>query len=245
MMAPILIAFLLIGSRKRALKAAVSVALLAGASWVLLDAPTWYRAQSRFTLIFAKLLPASSTPGKDLEELGLEQSDLPLIGQHAFLPYSPAFNPVWLDAFAHRSSFGRILVFWMRHPWRTLGILHSDLTQESWKRRPLEFSNFQPQAEKPPGARTSRWSSWSAIATRLSRWWPTLVVFWYALVLVFGPTPARWIALLGIGEFLIASLADARETDRHLLLFHFFTDFTIFLTFVQTCLVRVTAPRAH
>ncbi len=245
MLAPILIAFLLINGRNRLLKGAVALALLAGASWVLLDAPTWYRAQSRFTLIFAKLLPASPTPAQDVAELGLEQSDLPLIGQHAFLPYSPAFNPVWLDAFAHRSSFSRILIFWMRHPWRTLGILHSDLSQEAWKRRPLEFSNFQPQAGQPEGARTNRWSSWSAITTGLSRWWPTLVCFWYALVLLFGPPAARWIALLGIGEFLIASLADARETDRHLLLFHFFTDFTIFLVLVQTLLSRVTAPRAR
>ncbi len=233
MLAPILVAFLLIHSRKRALKAALSAALLAGAFWVLLDAPAWYRAQSRFTLIFAKLLPASGTPSQDAKELGLEQSDLPLIGQHAFLPYSPAFNPVWLDAFAHRSSFSRILLFWMHHPWRTLSVLHGDLALEAWKRRPLEFSNFQPQAGQPAGAQTSRWSSWSTITTRLSRWWPSLVVFWYALVLIFGPAAARWIALLAIGEFLIASLADARETDRHLLLFHFFTDFTVFLVFVR------------
>jgi hypothetical protein len=235
MMAPILIGVLWVSSRTLVLKIAVSAALIAGAAWVLLDAPTWYHAQSRFTLVFAKLLPASSTPSQDVAELGLEQSDLPLIGQHAFLPYSPAFNPAWLDAFAHRSSFRRILLFWLRHPWRTLGILHGDLANESWKRRPLEFSNFQPLAGYPEGAQTGRWGSWSALTTRLSRWWPTLVVFWYALALIFTPrsSAVRWIALLGIGEFLIASLADARETDRHLLLFHLFTDFTIFLMAVQ------------
>ena len=36
-------------------------------------------------------------------------------------------------------------------------------------------------------------------------------------------------ALLGIAEFCIASLADSIETYRHLLLFHMFTDFTLLL----------------
>ena len=35
------------------------------------------------------------------------------------------------------------------------------------------------------------------------------------------------VAILGVGEFGIASLADGVETDRHLLLFHACTDITI------------------
>jgi len=205
--------------------------------------PNSYKAQARFTLVFSKILTASGTPIRDVRELGLSESDLPLTGQHAFLPYSPAFDPVWLEAFSRRCTYGKVALFWLRHPLSTLGALRGDLYEEAWRRRPVEFSNFQPQAGKPPGARTARFGSWSALATRISRAWPMSVVLWYVIAPVFGwrrafPDAAglrpalAGVALLamslGLGEFLITSLVDARETDRHLLLFHLFTDSIIF-----------------
>ena len=39
-------------------------------------------------------------------------------------------------------------------------------------------------------------------------------------------------ALLAIAEFLTVSLTDACETDRHLTMFHMFTDMTMFLGLV-------------
>jgi hypothetical protein len=41
-------------------------------------------------------------------------------------------------------------------------------------------------------------------------------------------------AILGLTEFLLSSLADAIETSRHLLLFHLFTDLTLFLALIFT-----------
>lgn len=236
---PLLVGFLIAARwrRGRALTAICAIAMLAGAAWVILLTPDSYKAQPRFTLVFSKILPSSPAPARDVLALGLSESDLPLIGQHAFLPYSPAFDPAWLDAFSRRCTYQKVLLFWLRHPVRALTAIRADLDNEAWRRRPVDFSNYQPEAGKPAGARTDRFGSWSALNERISRAVPMLVVAWYAFILFFaargsGLRVALLAALLGATEFLIATLADARETDRHLLLFHLFTDWTVFLALV-------------
>jgi hypothetical protein len=248
-LAPLLACFLLLSvgrSVPRVLTVMCALAMVAGAAWTVLGIPDSYKAQARFNLAFSKILPASPSPRADVGELGLSESDLPLIGQHAFLPYSPAFDPAWLDAFSRRTSFARVALFWLRHPWRMLTTVRGDLDNQAWRRRPAEFSNYQPEAGRPPGALTGRFASSSALWTRISRAWPTSVVVWYALVFFIGMWRARsalgfsravaqvalLAATLGAVELFIASLADARETDRHLLLFHLFTDWTMFLALV-------------
>jgi hypothetical protein len=247
-LAPLLVAFLLAAqwgqSGSRALKIALLTSLIAGSCWVLIETPYWYKAQSRFNLIFYKLLPISPSPARDLSELGLSQTDLPYIGQHAFLPSSPAFDRAWLEAFSHRGGHWKLAMFWLHHPLRALAILRLDLEKEAWQRRPLAFSNFQPESGRPPAAQTARFGSWSALRTRAVLSWPEHLVVWYALVLLGGPILAlrappgfrraiAWTLVLagtlGLTEFLLTSLVDGRETDRHLLLFHLFTDVTLLL----------------
>jgi hypothetical protein len=240
---------------KHVLTAICVVAMLAVPAWVVMGIPNSYKAQPRFTLVFSKVLTASATPIADVRELGLSESDLSLIGQHAFLPYSPAFDPVWLEAFSRRCTYAKVARFWLRHPLRTLAALKQDLYDEAWRRRPTELSNFQPRAGELPGERTARFDFWSALAERFCHAWPMAAILWYAMVPAFGAMVpmsgsgrafseesdkfrqalvrvALLCVTLGLGEFLIASLADARETDRHLLLFHLFTDASIFFAFV-------------
>ena len=171
----------------RTLTVAFGLALIAGSGWVFLEIPYWYQAQARFNFVFARLLPASPSPSSDLSELGLSQSDLPLIGQHAFLPYSPAFDPVWLKAFAHRGGLGRQAIFFLRHPLRTGRILYLVLEKEAWQRRPAEFSNYQPEPGRPPGMQTPHFGSWSALSTRLLKQWPLHLALWYVAALLIGP----------------------------------------------------------
>jgi hypothetical protein len=75
--------------------------------------------------------------------------------------------------------------------------------------------------------------------------WPAHICVWYLLfvgctswlAIKSANLSLRRLALIGIGlaiigmlEFAFASLADAVETDRHLLLFHEYTDLTIWLS---------------
>jgi hypothetical protein len=88
--------------------------------------------------------------------------------------------------------------------------------------------------------------------------WPAHICLWYLLFAAWAAWLAiksrnsafRRSALIGVGlafigilEFGFASLADAVETDRHLLLFHEFTDLTIWLSL--TALVAWVTARIN
>jgi hypothetical protein len=235
------------GKSTRATGLLVGVALLAATVWILAGTPASYTAQARFNLIFFKIAPNSASPARDLAELGLGPADARYIGLHSFTPDTPMKNPAWVDSFRVRSNYGRVLQFYLRHPSRALAILQADLGDQAWQRRAPGLSNFQRQSGRPEGASSTSLGSWSTLRTGAFRTWPAHIVVWLVLL----PPAALWLAirdasllrrslawtilavsLAAWGEFGIASLADACETPRHLLMFHVFTDVSIFLALV-------------
>jgi hypothetical protein len=228
---------------RRARIAAVcgGVVLLGAAAIVLAITPRSYSAQALYNLIFYKLAPASASPQSDLLELGLSASDFRYIGTYAFLDGNPTTDQVWLADFNRRTSYGAVLRFYLRHPSRPLQFLLSDLRAEAWQMRPENLSNFRQQDGHPPGARTTRFALWSSLRSRMFRWAPFHVAIWYlllvpvALRLAFRAASPQarsaavicvGIAVMAVAEFGVASLTDACETYRHLLLFHLLTDIT-------------------
>jgi hypothetical protein len=197
------------------------------------------RARPVFNLIFLKIARQSPTPERDLAELGLGPQDVRYIGMHADQPGSPFNDPTWRADFLERTGAGKVAWFYARHPVKTLLILASDLHLEAFHIRPPDLGNFQREEGLPPGTRERHFNSWSVVRTLLYVWWWWHMAVWYALF--FGG--ALWVSrtsrtariavgigAMAVGEFAIASLADASETSRHLLLFHLLTDVTIFMT---------------
>lgn len=234
----------------RAAQCSLAALVLAATVWMLTSTPGSYTAQARFNLIFFYLVPHSPTPAQDLVELGLEPGDVRYAGLTAYSPKGPMLDATWRTAFEARTSYGSLLGFYLRHPSRVLAKLRSDLWNEAPDRRVIYLSNYRKDAGKPAGARDPQFGSWSALRARLFRLWPAHILIWLALALCApwvsiraGISPLGrslpWaisaIALLAITEYLTVSLADAIETDRHLLLFHVFTDLTIFLAAVLVC----------
>ena len=235
------------GMRTRVLACAVAAVVMAGSVWTLDAMPDWYRGQSRFDLIFFYITKNSPTPAQDLRELGLGDSDLRYVGTDAFMAGSPMAERDFVVGFCERCTYARVLAFYGRHPGVAAGKLWSDLRELAPQRRPVNLSNFQRAQGMPAGARTERLGSWSRLRSALFRWWPAHMVVWYGIALVGFPLLAMrsgpgfrrslaWvicaIAVAGAAEFGVASLADAVETDRHLLLFHLLTDVTMFLALV-------------
>ncbi len=233
--------------RTRTAAAVVAATVAAGSVWVLAATPGWYEAQARFNLIFFYLAKNSANPARTLHELGLGDSDLRYVGMHSFVPGSPMNDTAYIDSFRARSTYGGVLRFYARHPSIALGKMWRDMRDEAFQRRPANISNFPRSYGRPAGARSERFGSWSALRARLFLLWPAHAICWYALLLIASPllarrasTPLRralaWtvlaLAFMGAAEFAIASLADACETCRHLLMFHVFTDGTIFLAAV-------------
>ena len=226
----------------RAAIASAASLVIAGSIGLLLSMPPWYRAQSRFDLIFSFITPRSATPAADLEELGLSSAHLRFSGSNAFSPGTPMAQRAFVDDFDAHCTYARILAFYARHPAVAAAKLWSDLTAKAALRRPANLSNFPRTQGKPPGARTRRLASWSALRSALFAWWPAHILIWYAFAIgwfgwrAFHGLPLRraraavivTIAWAGILEFAVAALADAVETDRHLFLFHLLTDVTIF-----------------
>jgi hypothetical protein len=224
--------------------AVVALIVLGTSVWMVLGTPRSYIAQARFNLIFFYTLPHSNAPGHDLTELGLGPGDARYSGLTAFSKTTPLNEEAWRNAFVARTSYARVLRFDLRHPFRALAKLDSDLRNEAPRRRVVYLSNYRRECGKPPGARDPQLGSWSALRALLFRLWPPHIIAWLALACCAAPLLARrlslpfgkalaWAisitALLAIAEFFSVSLADAIETDRHLMLFHVFTDLTIFL----------------
>ena len=232
--------------RTRTLGRLVGVVLLAATAWILGSTPGWYKAQARFNLIFYRIAKNSPSPARDLAELGLGAGDARYIGLHSFVRGGPMESPAWVDSFRGRCTYGRVLKFYILHPSRTLAILEADLKQQTWQRA-SGLSSFQRQSGRPEGAVATSLGSWSALRTWAFRVWPWHIVVWLALLppaaLVLAMHSASrmrralaWtvlvVSLVAMGEFGIASLTDAIETSRHLLMFHLFTDVSIFLGLV-------------
>lgn len=225
----------------------VAVVLLSATVWIVSETHEWDKALARFDLIFFSLAPNSRTPAQDLRELGLNDADLRYVGMHSFMEKSPMNDANWRTNFYSRSTYGRVVEFYLHHPGRAVWKLKSDLWNEAWQRRPVNLSNYRRTDGQPAGARTQRLGSWSALRTVLFQWWPGHIIVWFACILFLPPllairekSPFRrsllWtslvLTLLAVAEFCFASLTDACETYRHLLMFHVFTDLTLFLALV-------------
>jgi hypothetical protein len=221
----------------------VGLALLAATAAIVAATPHWYKSQARFNLIFSKLVKNSPSPARDLAELGLGAEDARYIGMDSYTRDGPMSSATWVDSFGTRCTYGDVLKFYLRHPARALAILRADLARQAWQRRVPGLSNFARQSGRPEGATADSLGSWSALRTSAARKWPALNVIWLALF----PPAAFWLAsrdgplckslawtvlpvsVVALGEFGVASLADAVETPRHLLLFHVYSDVSIFL----------------
>jgi len=234
-------------TRARLAACVIGLVILSAIVWTVADTPAYYTSQARFNLIFFWLLPNSKTPAQDLRELGLSPADVRYSGMTSYSSMTPMNDAGFRDYFAARTSYSGVAKFYLRHPGRPLFKLLSDLRKEAPNRRVVYLSNYQRQAGKPAGARDGQLGSWSALRTWLFRWWPAHILIWLPIAICVPPFLASggnsrrrrmlaWaisiIALLAVAEFLTVSLADACETDRHLTMFHIFTDMTMFLGLV-------------
>ena len=225
----------------------VGLVILSAIVWTVAGTPAYYTSQARFNLIFFWLLPNSKTPAQDLLELGLSPGDARYSGMTSYSSGTPMNDAGFRDYFASRTSYSSVRKFYLRHPGRPLSKLLSDLWREAPNRRVAYLSNYRRQDGKPAGARDGRLASWSTLRTWLFRCWPAHILIWLAIAICVPPFLARggksrrrrllaWaisiVALLAAAEFLTVSLADACETDRHLTMFHMFTDMTMFLGLV-------------
>jgi hypothetical protein len=83
--------------RTRATGYLVGMTLLVATAWIVGSTPDWYKAQSRFNLIFFKIAKESPSPARDLAELGLGSADVRYIGLYSFALGCPLGDSAWAE----------------------------------------------------------------------------------------------------------------------------------------------------
>jgi hypothetical protein len=224
----ILLALILLAERNRKFLPAV-LALLAGGGYMLSQTKDEYKATAYYNLAFFKL--AQLDP-QSLDALRIRAEDRHLVGTHAFMPESPAQNTEWLKRFYPQGGYGNALRYYLTHPSATAKVLWSDLATEAPQIRAVNLGNY----ERSTGKRYCTLSTAFGWYSQLKAWlfakapWHIFLIIGVAVWRI-GNRPILWAVLAVIGyEFAVASLADACETYRHLLLFHLGTDLLLWLT---------------
>jgi hypothetical protein len=195
---------------------------------MMLKIPAGYTASPLYNSIFLNLAAASPDPARSLEEVGLSADDTKWIGANAFDLPTPMTDPAFRRSFVADTSYGRVLTYYLRHPVRLIRRFHSDLKYNSNPVQPF-YANYRKVDGFPPGAQARSFHLWSSIKNRLLRYAPYhVLVVYLGLLWGFWRTPlfpvVLFLVVAGGLEFVVASLGDGMDTNRHLILFHLITD---------------------
>jgi hypothetical protein len=199
----------------------VAGAQLGAAGWSLSRITPDYSAQAVYNLLFTKLAQHGSDA--DLLSVGVRPDELRWKGTTAYDPGAPARD------FEGRVSHLDLAKLYVGAPWIPLRFAWSDLTLEAPHMRPMHLGNFERSSGAAAGEKAGGPLAWWGWAR--SRTMPLVPIFYAVCLWVFrrnrGVAMAAW--CMGVAEFGIASLADACETSRHLVLFHYLTDVLVVL----------------
>ena len=209
--------------------------------------PTWVKGMTAFDVVFHQIAIDRRTGVSDLRDLGLDSTYDPYLRMYAYEANSPALSQSWSQQFSRLVPYRTIAWFYIRHPVRTLEIMHKNIRENAIILRPI--GNFCVGDGRPRRAITHRFAAWSDFKAGILRSWPDALIWWYAgFVLAAGMVlfkakkiirrdaagVALGLGMLGIQEFAVATLADAVETPRHLFLFQACTDLMICFAVVSS-----------
>ncbi len=203
----------------------------------------------QYAIVFRKILERSHTQASDLVELGLGPEYAPYVGHDRPSLSDANADQAWWNEYLRRTGRGRVLLFHLRHPWRTASMLYWDLKFRAPDRRMQILGKYERDSGYPPQAQAVSFGWWTALRSALFRLAPWHILVWFAAVIAVSArlavrergTVAR-VAILSLAlsvmalmEFAVSSLSDAGETERHLFLFHVLTDFTILCAVAWVC----------
>jgi hypothetical protein len=189
-----------------------------GGWWVTRETTAAYAAVPVFTLTFYRI-------GATGDHLGLDARYDDYWGKHAYSEGSPIEDARWRESFLRDMSLGRIAWWYATHPVATAGYLLEDLRRYGGI-QPDAGLGWRRAADHPtPRSQTGGVTIWQKLRAWLGPW---SVVLALVGTLAHWRTPQRYAFALGavllLGCWAIASLADALETARHLYLFQVFAD---------------------
>jgi hypothetical protein len=209
-----------------------TVLLVGGGALGLVEgSPPGYTGPCLFNIVFARLLPTAEDPPAELASLGLDESYLRYKDMDAFTDTSPMRDRRWVRSFLSRTSLLRLGVFYVTHPGRALCVAELALG-EAAVGRPPGIGNYDRSAGRPPYAQSGAFSIWSTARSKLlgGSLWAYPLIFGISVGVIVWRFPAGGVALclMGLIEFALGAMTDAREVTRHLFLANTIWDVTLF-----------------
>jgi hypothetical protein len=221
-------------------------------------APASYQLYALYSLVFSRLAPHSEAPVETLRELGLNDSDMEYLNTDSYTPGAPIYTALWAEDFLRRTSFGNVLVYYLKYPIVPLREMYRELNTNTPVIRPPDMPNYREQ-DRPPLTMATRFSLWSNLRSG------ALGIFPYHLLLIYFAPWAAWLAgwrpgwrlsqrrlqwrfmplalalsAAGLLAFPMATLTDALDTARHLFLFHVITE--LLLVVIAAAVLDLMSP---
>ncbi len=231
--------------------------LVVGAVTLALTPPA-ERAMNLYSATFIRVPQVAQDTTAALREIGLGDEFIPHLGRWAYQEGAP--DNQWFLAFGRTHGYGRLALWYVRHPMWTLKILAADLQGPASHIRMPILGNYRKEDGFPPGTQARSHDFWSGLRSRMIRLYPWHLPVWFALYLsAFSAllwfrrgTKEAWFAAvalvvgaMAVVEFVVPALADGVETDRHLFLFHALTDASVLLALTAILTVPYHAIRAR
>lgn len=124
---------------RRLVGPAVLVVVSLGYLLVFAALPNSYRSYNLYNSVFYEILPHSESPQADIAELGLDPEMMNLSGTS---PWDKGASSEVLRSIDSRLSFGRIVLFYVRHPARLLGLAER-AAEEAFSMRPSYLGSLE------------------------------------------------------------------------------------------------------
>jgi len=211
--------------------AAAGCLVLASALMMWKAQPADYASYPLYNVVFEEILPHSKDAGRTLVDLGLDDSYRSCIGKKAYLADSGMFEPGFHQRFVQRLSFGKLAVFYARHPAVTYRTMLDSLSEAG---KQHAFGNFDLSTGYPPFTESRAFASWSDVKRHFFfQHGPSFLFSFLALAILSsillwlerkslprGALPAGF-CLIGVGltELCLSTLCDSMDLTRHGLLF--------------------------
>jgi len=239
----LLVALLLVDRARLELRGralAASVAALLFAVWFgAVSAPVGYSIETRFSAIFYRILPKSTTPADDLRAFGLDESWSKYSGLFAYSEGSPLNDAARRQEFAARTSYTAIVRYYLAHPQFAARDIAGGLG-DAGKQRP-DLGNFDRKYGFPPKTQSrsfALWSGWKRAAFEGRGAWNLAYFLGLGIAALWlgRSHPLRHgIAALWLGGWLamaVAALADSLDMPRHFFLYHAIEDLLLIVVSV-------------
>ena len=254
------IAFSIRQRKVRRLWLIAPLSFILAAAFITTASNPLYRADLVFDLIFNRLAPGATSPSAVLSEFGLDPVLLKYVGDHAFMPDVPMNDREMRLYMIRTVTTKKVMRYYLRHPDEAIRYLKLDWMQSAPDVNLSHSAGRFREADIALKKQNESFTLWSTFRSKLVSQIPTAIPLLFVLDLIaclvcaltpLGSIVSAWPILAftvssAIVSYVVATLNESVEVARHITLFQFATDLSLFTTMVMVaqCLTFIAEKRS-